>query len=56
MLKKKQWFKNFRLILYEIGLLDEAVYALECGAKEEKMYETLTPKEATREFVDVEGG
>lgn len=44
----------FRALLYEDCCNDFMVRAFEAGANEEKMYKTLTPAEAVKEFIEVE--
>ena len=56
MIKKKQWFKEFRRILYEVGCNDFAVEAFERGARTNKEFLALTPREAVDEYVIIETG
>lgn len=56
MLKKKRWFKEFKKILYELGLSDFAVEAFERGAHINKEFQALTPKEAVDEYIIVNQG
>lgn len=53
MLKKKQWFKKFRKILYILGCTDFMIEAFEMGAKENKEFISLTPKEAVDGYIDI---
>ena len=49
--KKKKWFKEFREILLELGCDDFTVGAFSRGAKINREFEKLTPKEAVSEHV-----
>ena len=51
MLKKKKWFKEFRKILYETGVSEFAVEAFARGARINREFQILTPREAINEYI-----
>jgi len=52
-LKKKKWFKEFQEILYKLGCDDFVVEAFSIGAKINKEFAALTPREAVDEYIDI---
>lgn len=53
-LKKKKWFKGFLKILHLFNCDDFTIAAFMNGAKKEKLFISLTPKEAVGELINIE--
>lgn len=52
MLKKEKWFKEFQEVLRRHGCDDFTIEAFSAGARINKEFQMVTPKEAINEHID----